>query len=72
MRRTRKSVTSLLICPWHVRLVTEHETSLVHGRAASVKRLLAEVEDYSRDEHNVNGFLKGLGQQWCQPAKQVC
>ena len=29
--------------PWHVRLVTEHEEKSVHGRAASVGRLLAEA-----------------------------
>jgi hypothetical protein len=29
--------------------------SLVHGRAASVRRLLAEAQDYSHVAHNVNG-----------------
>ena len=37
---------------------SEHEEKSVHGRAASVGRLLAEAEDYSRVECNVNGYFK--------------
>ena len=59
-RRTRTTVTSKIVCRWHVRLVSEHEEKSVHGRAASVRRLLAEAEDYSPVERNVNGkFLFG-------------
>ena len=45
------------LCRWHVRLVTEHEEKSVHGRAASVGRLLTEAKDYSRLKCNVNGYF---------------
>jgi hypothetical protein len=55
-RRTR-NMSRVIVCRWHVRLVTEHDGKSVHGRAASVRRLLAEGEDYSDDEGNVNGYF---------------
>ena len=35
----------------------EHEEKSVHGRAASVGRLLAEAKDYSQVKCNVNGYF---------------
>jgi len=51
-------LSRVIYLPWHVRLVTEHEEKSVHGRAASVGRLLAEAKDYSRVEFIVNVYFR--------------
>jgi hypothetical protein len=45
----------LIVCRWHVRLVTEHEEKSGARAGSQREKTLAVAEDYSLVEHNVNG-----------------
>ena len=57
VRRTRKTVTSLIYLPLACSTGLNMKRSQCTGGLASADRLLAEGEDYSRVEGNVNGYF---------------